>query len=187
MCDPLHCQIPLSWSSPVALLSMPHLRTALAINERHIPKPGGHLYEVMHCVETCATGSNTLYSLNLRQTWVIWAVPPSILHSCAALVTHTEHVSDCTGHSCEITWHAEACTTASNCTQLLNPAELVQPTVSIPKLTTLVRSLRNPTDTLAVGLALYTTSCVAWRPAQPFIYSRFLVHLPSSGLPHTHV
>src|SRR6266702_2535411 len=58
------------------------------------------------------------------------------------------------------------------CTQPLNPAGLVQPTVSIPKLATLVRGLRNPTDTLAVGPALYMTSCVARRPAQPFIYSR---------------
>ncbi len=96
MRDPLRCQIPSSWSgSPVALLSTPHLCAALVINERRIPKPSGHLYEVKCHTETCATGSNTSYSLNLRQTWVIWAVPPSILHSCTALETQAENVSDC--------------------------------------------------------------------------------------------
>ncbi len=144
--DPLHCQIPSSWSgSPVALPSMPHLRAALAIKERRVPKPGGHLYEVTRRAEACATGSNTSYSLNLRQTWVIWAVSPSMPHSYAALATQEKHVYDCTDHPCEITWCAEACATTSNCTRPLNPAGLVQPTVSIPELAALVRGLRNPT------------------------------------------
>ncbi len=131
--DPLRCQIPSSWSgSPVALLSMPHLCTALAINERRVPKPGGHLYEVTHCAETCATGSNTSYSLNLRQTWVIWAVPPSIPHSCAALETQAENVSDCADHSYEITWHMEACTTASNVPNHLTQQGLCSPLFPFP-------------------------------------------------------
>ena len=142
MHNPLHCQIPSSWSgSPVALLSTLHLCIALAINERCVPKPGGHLYKVTHHMETCTTGSNTSYSLNLSQTWVIWAVPPSILHLCAALETQAENVSDCADHSYEIIWHMEACMTASNVPNHLTQQGLCSPLFPFPNLPHLCAAL----------------------------------------------
>ncbi len=47
---------PSHWGSlPFAFSSMSHLRAALAIRQQRVPGHNGHIYEVLHSAEACAT------------------------------------------------------------------------------------------------------------------------------------
>ncbi|KAH9016543.1 hypothetical protein EDB84DRAFT_1443081 [Lactarius hengduanensis] len=52
-------------SSPLAFLSVPHLRAALATQARRVPDPGGHSYEVSRRADACATICNHSQSTDL--------------------------------------------------------------------------------------------------------------------------